>query len=55
MLFNIDLIIMFIIRNIICFIPEVKNITSLAKRSSMICIINFVLLALKEYINIVAN
>jgi hypothetical protein len=55
MLFNISLIITFIVKNVICFILEVKDVISLMKRFSVIYIINLILLALKEYINIIAS
>lgn len=54
-LFDADLIITFIIKNIICFTLKVKNITTLVKRFSMICIINLVPLALRKHINIITN
>jgi hypothetical protein len=55
MLFNISLIVTFMVKNVICFTLEVKDITSLVKRFSVICIINLILLALREYINIIAS
>jgi len=61
MLFNIGLIGAFIVKNVICLTLEAKdiislvNVTTLIKRFSVICIINLVLLALREYINIIAS
>ena len=61
MLFDVGLIVAFIVRNVICLTLKVKdvasliNIATLVKRSSMIYTINLVLLALEEHINIVAS
>jgi hypothetical protein len=54
-LFNVGLVIAFIVKNVICFTLEVKDITGLVKRFSVICTINLVLLALRGYMNIVAS
>jgi hypothetical protein len=61
MLFNLGLISIFIVRNIIYLTLKVKdiisliNIITLVKRFSVIYIINLILLALREYINIITS
>jgi hypothetical protein len=55
MLFNISLVVAFIVKNIICFTLEVKDVASLVKCSSVICTINLILLVLRGHINIVAS
>ena len=60
-LFNVGLVVAFIIRNTIYLTLEVKdiislvNVTTLVKCSNIIYIINLVLLVLGEYINIVTS
>jgi len=60
-LLDIGLVITFVVRNTICLTLEVKdiislvNITTLVKCSSIIYIINLILLVLGEYINIVTS
>jgi hypothetical protein len=61
MLFNLGLISIFMVRNIIYLTLEVKdiislvNVITLVERSSVIYIINLVLLVLGEYINMVTS
>jgi hypothetical protein len=55
MLFNISLVVAFIVKNVICLTLEVKDVTSLVKRFSIICTINLVLLALRGHMNMVAS
>jgi len=49
------LVILFLVRNAVCLSVEVKDVASLTKRSCLLYIINLVLLALGEYMNLVAN
>jgi hypothetical protein len=53
--FDILLVILFLVRNIVCLSIKVKDISSLTKRSGLLYIINLVLLVLGEYMNLVAN
>jgi hypothetical protein len=55
MRFNIILVILFLVRNIIYITIGVKDIISLVKRSTLLYIINLILLALEEYINPIAS
>jgi hypothetical protein len=49
------LVILFLVKNAICLSVKVKDVTSLIKRSGLLCIINLILLALGEHINLVAS
>jgi hypothetical protein len=49
------LIILFLVKNIVYLSVKVKDITSLIKRLGLLYIINLMPLALREYINLVAN
>ena len=53
--FDMLLVILFLVRNAVCLSVEVKDVASLTKRSCLLYIINLVLLALGEYMNLVAN
>jgi hypothetical protein len=55
MWFNIILVILFLVRNTICITIRVKDIISLVKYSTLLYIINLILLALGEYINPIAS
>lgn len=54
-LFNVGLVIAFVIGNVICLTLGVKDVASLVKRSGVICTINLILLALGEYMNIITS
>jgi hypothetical protein len=49
------LIVLFLIGNAICITIRVKDIASLVKRFTLLYIINLMLLALKECINLIAS
>jgi hypothetical protein len=51
----VGLVIAFVVRNVFCLTFGVKNVASLVKRSGVIYIINLILLALREHINVVAS
>jgi len=53
--FDIVLLVLFVIRNIICLVFEVKDVAGFVERSGVICTINLVPLALGEHMNIVAS
>lgn len=53
--FDLALIAMFLVGNILCTAIRVNSIFDLARRSKMLSIINLILLALKAYINLIAN
>ncbi|KAG9231343.1 hypothetical protein BJ875DRAFT_383176, partial [Amylocarpus encephaloides] len=53
--FNILLVVLFLVRNVVCLSIKVKDVASLIKRSSLLYIINLVLLALGEHINLVVS
>jgi hypothetical protein len=55
MQFNIILVILFLIRNTIYIIIRVKDIISLVKHSTLLYIINLILLTLEEYMNPIAS
>ena len=55
MRFNIVLVILFLVRNAICITIRVKDIASLIKRSTLLYIINLILLALGEHMNPIAS
>jgi len=55
MLFDVGLIVAFVVGNVICLISEVKDVASLVKRSGVICTINLIPLALGEHMNMVAS
>jgi hypothetical protein len=55
MRFNVILVILFLVRNAICITIKVKDIASLIKRFALLYIINLMLLALREYINLIAS
>ena len=55
MWFNILLVVLFLVRNIVYLSVKIKDITSLIKHSGLLYIINLVLLALGEHMNLVAN
>jgi hypothetical protein len=49
------LVVLFLVKNAICITVKVKDITSLVKRSALLYIINLMLLALEERINLMAS
>jgi hypothetical protein len=53
--FNILLVVLFLVRNTVCLSVKVKDVASLTKRLGLLCIINLVLLALGEHMNLMAN
>jgi hypothetical protein len=55
MRFNIILVILFLVGNATCITIKVKDITSLIKRFTLLYIINLMLLALRERINLIAS
>ncbi|KAH8773380.1 hypothetical protein F5882DRAFT_300135, partial [Hyaloscypha sp. PMI_1271] len=52
---NIILVVLFLVRNTICITIRVKDIASLVRRSTLLYIINLILLALGERINPIAS
>jgi hypothetical protein len=54
-LFDVGLIVAFVVGNVICLALEVKDVASLVKRSGVICTINLVPLALGEHMNMFAS
>ena len=55
MWFNVILVILFLVGNTIYITISVKDIISLVERSTLLYIINLILLALREYINPIAS
>jgi hypothetical protein len=55
MRFNVMLVILFLVGNAICITIKVKDIVSLVKRFALLYIINLMLLALRERINLIAS
>jgi H+/Cl- antiporter ClcA len=53
--FNVLLVVLFLVGNIVCLSLEVKDVANLIKCSGLLCIINLVSLALGEYMNLVAS
>jgi hypothetical protein len=49
------LVVLFLVGNAICIIIKMKDITSLVRCSALLCIINLILLALRERINSIAS
>ena len=54
-LFDVGLVIAFLVGNVFCLTFGVKNVASLVKCSGVICAINLVPLALGEHMNVVAS
>jgi hypothetical protein len=55
MQFNVILVVLFLMGNVICITVRVKDIVSLIKRSALLYTINLMLLALGERINFIAS
>jgi hypothetical protein len=54
-LFDVGLVVAFVVGNVICLTLEVKDVAGLVKRSGVICTINLVPLALGGHMNMVAS
>jgi hypothetical protein len=53
--FDVFLIVLFLVGNVICFNIRIKDVLNLIKRFSLLCIINLMPLALREHMNLVAS
>ena len=53
--FDIGLVVIFVVGNVICLALEVKDVAGFVERSGAICTINLVPLALGEHMNIVTS
>jgi hypothetical protein len=54
-LFDVSLVVAFVVVNVVCLTLGVKDVASLVKRSGVICTINLVPLALGEHMNMVTS
>jgi hypothetical protein len=55
MLFDMGLVVAFMVGNVICLTLGVKDVASLVKRTDVIYTMNFILLVLREHMNVVAS